>query len=197
MEAATHGCGLADRVLLKGRALLHDPLAPRVHPQRRSDGAQAGPYAAPHSAPPLAELWDRHARSVYSLACTLLGDEAAASRAVMLGVTDLARTGRLVSAEDALRLMARHVFWRSRELADETPRSRDLSPAMVWLGRLAHLQRASLALCVFGGHTHREAAGLLDVPPATVAELLTSGLRELGRMAADGAPVGEHASTGQ
>ena len=46
------------------------------------------------------------------------------------------------------------------------------------------LQRASLALCVFGGLTHREAAALLGVPPSTVAELLTAGLRELGRLAA-------------
>jgi len=47
-------------------------------------------------------------------------------------------------------------------------------------------QRASLALCVFGGLTHREAAALLDVPPGTVAALLTAGLRELGRLAAGG-----------
>ena len=57
---------------------------------------------------------------------------------------------------------------------------------MVWLGQLAQLQRACLALCVFGGLTHREAADLLDVPPSTVAELLTAGLRELGRLAAGG-----------
>ena len=53
---------------------------------------------------------------------------------------------------------------------------------MVWLGELAQLQRAGLALCVFGGHTYREAAGLLGLPPTTVAELLTSALREVNRL---------------
>ena len=67
------------------------------------------------------------------------------------------------------------------------PSSPHLPPVMVWLGQLAHLQRACLALCVFGGLTHREAADLLDVPPSTVAELLTAGLRELGQLAAGGA----------
>ena len=62
-----------------------------------------------------------------------------------------------------------------------------LPPVMVWLGQLAQLQRACLALCVFGGLTHREAADLLGVPPSTVAELLTAGLRELGHLAAGGA----------
>jgi DNA-directed RNA polymerase specialized sigma24 family protein len=57
---------------------------------------------------------------------------------------------------------------------------------MVWLGQLVELQRACLALCVFGGFTHREAAELIGVPPNTVAELLTAGLRELEHLAADG-----------
>ena len=55
---------------------------------------------------------------------------------------------------------------------------------MVWLGQLAELQRACLALCLFGGHNYREAAGLLGLPPMTVADLLTSGLREVKRLAA-------------
>ena len=61
-----------------------------------------------------------------------------------------------------------------------------LPPVMTWLAQLAQLQRACLALCVFGGHTHREAADLLDVAPTTVAELLTAGLHELGNLAAAG-----------
>jgi len=129
------------------------------------------------------DLWDRHGRSVYALAYTLLGDEEAATRAVTLGITDLARSTDSVSTKDARRSMARHVYWRSQEIADKTPRTMDLPPAMVWLSQLAQLQRACLALCVFGGHTHREAAGLLDVPPVMAAELLTAGLGELVRLA--------------
>jgi DNA-directed RNA polymerase specialized sigma24 family protein len=132
-------------------------------------------------------LWDRHGRSVYALACTLLGDEEAATQAVKQGMTDLARSTDSVLAKDARRSMARHVYRRSQELAGKTPRTMDLPPAMVWLSQLAHLQRACLALCVFGGHTHREAAGLLDVPPTMVADLLTAALREVGRSAACGA----------
>ena len=157
------------------------PLALRAHAPNRPDSPSAGL--------PLEDLWDRHGRSVYALACTLLGDEVAAARAVLLGMTDLANSSESLSAEDARRSMARHVYWRSQELAGDTSRTLHLPPAMVRLGELAQLQRASLALCVFGGHTHREAAGLLGVPPMTVAELLTAGLKEVGRLATDGAPT--------
>ncbi|MEO7352137.1 MAG: sigma factor-like helix-turn-helix DNA-binding protein [Marmoricola sp.] len=93
------------------------------------------------------------------------------------------------SPEDALRSLARRVYWRSQEVPVEPAGMRQTPSVMVWLGQLAHLQRACLALCVFGGLTHREAADLLDVPPRTVAELLTAGLRELGQLAAAGAPT--------
>ena len=132
----------------------------------------------------LEALWDRHGRSVYELACALLGDEAAAIQAVTLGMTDLAHTPDGASAQDARRSLAQHVYWRSQELIGETSRTLQLPPAMVWLQQLAQLQRTCLALCLFGGHTHREAADLLGVPPTTVAELLITGLREVARSAA-------------
>jgi hypothetical protein len=157
------------------------PLPLRVHAPSRPDSPVAGL--------PLEDLWDRHGSSVYALACTLLGDEVAAAQAVLLGMTDLARSSEGPSAEDARRCMARHVYWRSQELVGQTSRTLRLPPAMVRLGELAQLQRASLALCIFGGHTHREAADLLGVTPMTVAELLTAGLKEVGRLATDGAPT--------
>ena len=132
----------------------------------------------------LQDLWDRHGASVYALACAVLGDETAAARAVTLGMTDLTRSDGSVSADEARRSWARHVYWRSQELAGEPSPTPDLPSTMVWLGQLARLQRASLALCLFGGHTRREAAALLGVSPTTVADLLTSGLREVGRLAA-------------
>ena len=85
-----------------------------------------------------------------------------------------------MSTEDARRSWARHVYRHSQELAGETSGTPHLPPVMVWLGQLAQLQRACLALCVFGGHTYREAADLLDVPPSTVADLLTAGLQRAG-----------------
>jgi Sigma-70, region 4 len=155
----------------------HWPLALRERPRGRPGSATV--------ALQLEDLWDRHGRSAYALACTLLGDEAAATLAVTRGMTDLAHSTKSVSATDARRALARHVYRRSQELVPQTSRTLRLPQAMVRLGQLAQLQRACLALCVFGGHTHREAAVLLGVPPMTVAELLTSGLREVGRSAAD------------
>jgi hypothetical protein len=132
------------------------------------------------------DLWDRHGGSAYSLACALLGDDAAASLAVTRAMADVARSPVNVSADDAQRFLAQRVYARCQALASDTPRTMVLPSTMVWLGELANLQRACLALCVFGGHTHREAADLLGAPATTVAALLTSGLQELGRLSAGG-----------
>ena len=134
----------------------------------------------------LEDLWDRHCGSAYALACALLGDEVAAAEAVRLAMADLALSDRGVWTEEARRCLARNVYRHAQEHAGETSGAVRLPPVMVWVSQLARLQRASLALCMFGGLTHREAAALLDVPPSTVADLLTTGLRELGRLAAAG-----------
>jgi len=133
----------------------------------------------------LVELWDRHGGSAYALACALLGNEVAAAEAVRLAMADLARSIREVSIEEARRSLVRQVYRHAQERVCETPGA-GLPPIMVWLSQLARLQRASLALCVFGRLTHREVAALLDVPPSTVADLLTATLRELGGLT-DGA----------
>ena len=131
-------------------------------------------------------LWDRHGGSAYALACALLGDEVAAAAAVRLAMADLACSDRGASTQEARRCLVRHVYRHAQEPAGETSDAVLLPPVMVWVSRLARVQRASLALCVFGGRTPREAAALLDVPPSTVADLLTAGLRELGRLTAGG-----------
>ena len=64
---------------------------------------------------------------------------------------------------------------------------------MVWVNQLGQLQRACLALCLFGGHTYREAAALLGLAPSTAAALLTSGLTELGRPTAGSSPRADDA----
>jgi DNA-directed RNA polymerase specialized sigma24 family protein len=133
----------------------------------------------------LEDLWDRHGASVYALACALLGNEVAAAEAVRLAMADLAGSIRGVSTEEARRCLVRHLYQGTRELTGETSGLVLVPPVMVWVSQLARLQRASLALCVFGGLTYRETAALLDVPPSTVADLLTDGLRELGRLTAD------------
>jgi DNA-directed RNA polymerase specialized sigma24 family protein len=99
-------------------------------------------------------------------------------------MADVASSIRDVSTQEAPRCLVGHVYRHTQEFAGATPGAALLSPVMVSMSQLAPVQRASLALCVFGGLTHREAAALLDVPPSTVADLLTTGLRELGRLAA-------------
>ena len=135
------------------------------------------------------DLWNRHGDSAYVLACALLDSEPAVAEAVWCAMVDLAGTRDVPSHSEARRVLAGSVYRRAQELPDRSADAPPLPRAMVWLSQLARLQRASLALCVHGGLTHREAAVLLDVPPDTVADLLTTGLRELSRLAAaDAAP---------
>lgn len=128
------------------------------------------------------DLWNSHGPSVYSLAIALLGDQTAAMQAVALGMVDFVRRDISTPAEDTGRTLARLVYLRSSELVNETATSADLTPALRWLAQLAQLQRASLALCAFGGHTYEDAAQVLGIAPLTVAQLLTSGLNELSRL---------------
>jgi hypothetical protein len=162
--------------------------SPRVQVASRA-GTESTLPAGAATRGELEDLWDRHGGSAYALACALLGNEVAAAAAVRLAMADLARSIRGVSPEEAQRCLVRHVYRHTQELVGQTPSTTQLPPVMVWVSQLARLQRASLALCYFGGLTHREAAALLGVPPGTVADLLNAGLRELGRLAARGTPV--------
>ena len=120
------------------------------------------------------------------MACALLGDEAAALRAVRLALVDLTRVRTAGAEAETRRRVARRVHARAEELGPVAlDASAGLPEPMLWVSRMARLQRASVALCVYGGLTHREAAVVLEVPPPEVAGLLTSGLRELERLAAD------------
>lgn len=156
----------------------------RDHPQvLRSD---PGETKSAYSELELLDLWDRYGTSVYTLACALLENETAAARAVTLGMTDLASSAKSASTNDARRCWARHVYWRSQELAGETSSTPPPPSAVGLLSQLTHIQRACLALCLFGGHTRRQVADLLELAPATVADLLTSGLRAVKRLEASG-----------
>ena len=99
-------------------------------------------------------------------------------------MADLAHSTSVLADGEARRRLARTIYRHAQQPVGELTGADRLPRPMVWLSRIARLQRASLALCVYGGLTHREAAMLLDVPPATVAELITAGLREINRLAA-------------
>ena len=105
-------------------------------------------------------------------------------------MVDFARSDVSPSALETRRALAAHVYRRSTELTAGTTAMPHLPPAMVGLSQLAGLQRTCLALCLFGGHNQQQVAGLLGVPAATVAELLTAGLRELTRLREIEATVG-------
>jgi hypothetical protein len=137
-----------------------------------------------HTARQAEHLLTGHGRAAFALACALLGNEEMAVRATSLGIVDLA-CSPAVPAAGTRRALARRVYWRCEQIAGETTRGVHQPATMVRLRQLARLQRACLALCVFGGHTYREAASLLGVPPLTVARSLTSGLTELGHLPAD------------
>ncbi len=178
---------------MKTAQLLSRPIyAPAARDHRSTLGRRA---RAPRSASAVAvdtaatgtgglaeDLWNRHGRAVYSLAHTLLGDETTAMRAVAQAMVDFVGRDICTPAEDTGRTLAALVYRRSAELAKETSTPTHLTPGMEGLARLAQLQRASLALCTFGGHTYGDAAKVLGIAPLTVAQLLTSGLDELSRM---------------
>jgi len=163
----------------------------QVHGLTRIDGwgrrrSRVRPVESQPASSSTHDLWDRHGGPAYVLACALLGDEKAAQEVVRLAMSDLARGG-VAGEGEARRRLARTIYRHAQEAAGDAPAGDGLPPAMVWLSRLARLQRASLALCVYGGLTHREAAALLEVPVDVVAERITAGLRELRRLAAEDA----------
>ncbi len=125
------------------------------------------------------ELWDGHGGAAYALACALCGNESVAAEAVGRAIADLSGSIDGVSTEEVQRRLVRQVHLHAQVVVDEVVGGVALPPVIAWVSRFARLQRASLALCVFGGLTHREAAVLLGVPPSTVADLLRAGLREL------------------
>ncbi len=131
------------------------------------------------------QFWDLHGVSLFALARALLGDREAALRAVCLAMVDLYAED--VPGADAgpetLRRAAGLVYDRCDGGRTRPPTARAAGghPATVGLGELATAQRAAVALCSYGGHTYQLAAARLDLPDEVVADLLTSGLRELSR----------------
>lgn len=138
---------------------------------------------------PPEELWDLHGSALFALARALIGDEPTALHAVTWAMADLYSHSDTVPdmpQGEALREAAERVFMRCDALLADTHTRRTtiLPRPMVWFGGIEGGQRGALALCVFGGHSYRQAAALLDLPPDVVAALLTSGLQELTRLAA-------------
>lgn len=168
-----------------------DGSLPRTRSSREQVALPTGPGRGAAGGTEPEEFWDLYGTQLFALSCALLGNEAAALRAVSLAMVDLYspsadEVGLL--PEVTLRSGAECVYNRCHAGLAETPLGRTITipPLMVWLGELAMGQRASLALCVFGGHTYQQAATRLDISSELVADLLTSGLHDLCRLAAPG-----------
>ena len=109
-----------------------------------------------------------HGLALHLVGCALLGDSNHAELAVAQAVSDFC--GRVGPGPTSVRAsprreLARDLYRRCTEAATTTLSSgrlpsgslASLPPAMVWLRQISVLQRTTLALCLFGGHTYREA----------------------------------------
>lgn len=129
---------------------------------------------------PPEELWDLYGRSLLALARTLLGDESAAQRAVCSGLATLYADHDGPNVTHALRTSARYVFAHSEAIRCQSvlvtwePTSISATPHP---RRLALNQRRMLALCIYGGHTYRDAAAAIGISEDTATRLITSALK--------------------
>ena len=131
------------------------------------------------------QVWARHGTALYSLACAIAGNHAGAQRAISTGMTnylDLAEDRPGPESNEAIHALAPFVWLAHQRRVQDHARHRAvhlLPPLMDRLRELALLQRASIALWVFGGLDRREVADLLGQSPTAIATLLRCGLRDL------------------
>lgn len=137
-------------------------------------------------------MLDRYGPALFTLACVLIHDPVRAEQLVTRTIASrsngfLYRT-KVESRVVARRLAAQvYLQWFCADPNNSpsvtiTVSPTDDSPRGALLRGLRALpddHRAALALCTFGGHTHRQAAAVLELPTARVAELLCEAMREL------------------
>jgi hypothetical protein len=133
------------------------------------------------------------------LACALLGESSRAELEVAHGIAAFCAQHDHVpprADDDARRSLARIVYARCCDGSEPMPppgSQSSRSPVLAWLLKLSTIQRATLALCMFGAHDHHQAAELMGLPPADVAATLRAGMRAIGDGAAgalvDSAPA--------
>ena len=130
-------------------------------------------------------VWQGHGSAMHMLACAFLGDSSRADLAVAQGICDFAGRPEHVRPRDeiaARRELARIVYRLCGEVVTRPSapaKPAALPPLMVWLAEVSVRQRTCLVLCLFDGHTYREAAHLLGLAPTDVASLLRTGLLDL------------------
>lgn len=156
--------------------------AGRAGPRPRRNPTVTAHRAEPDPSP--RRLWAAHGASLFALARALLGDGEAARDVVCSAMADLYDgTGpRADTTPETLRRAAAHLYHRCQgDLDRPAAAAASARPAAVRLGELPTVQRAALALCLYGGHSYQLAAARLGLPAEVVADLLRTGLRELRR----------------
>lgn len=122
----------------------------------------------------LARTFDRHGPDLHAVATLLTPDPELARRLVVLALADSEPTDELPDLSTVV--VRGWIDGHPEQVETITP----AQPSIVdRVHELSAHERASLALCRFGGQTYREAATTLDLRPSEVATLLTSGLRSL------------------
>ena len=111
------------------------------------------------------ELFERHGAALFALAMLLLRDPHRAELLAADAILDACAGPRHVATGADRWELARYVYVRFLRTAAARSGSGP-APADV-----------ALALGMFGGHTYREIADLMGLPPCEVAELLRLGLR--------------------
>ena len=141
--------------------------------------------AEPHSRTLVEEAWHRHGVAVFALALVLFDDTEEAEAIVAQAFLDACTPAEIAVESVSRHDMARYVYvlWLRRMAQPGVARAQlraRWKPArttgMPALRRLSHLQRTAIALALFGEHTYREIATLMELPPQDVADLMRSGL---------------------
>ena len=138
------------------------------------------------------ELIDAHSATLFQLAWVTTADGAIASVAVARVLTAASLDqARLESPRPVLAELSRLTIWASLAPAAAasaaSPGPRDAAPSANvgayvegMLCAIGSRERALVALTMFGDHTYREAAAVLEIAPETAAELLRSTLHTIG-----------------
>lgn len=137
------------------------------------------------------DVWQRHGQAMFALALVLCDDAEAAEAVVVQSILDACTPTDITVAAAGRQEMARYIYVLAERRRGERAEPEGVerrpdgaalaSSGIAGASELSHRQRAAIALALFGDHTYRDVASLMDLPAPDVAELMRSGLIEAGR----------------
>jgi hypothetical protein len=136
-------------------------------------------------------VWQRHGQALFALALVVCEDAEAAESVVVQAILDACTPCDIAVASVGRQELARYVYVLWQRGRDEQPgalgsgRCADAdalaSSGVAATAGLTHQQRSAIALALFGDHTYREIASLMELAPPDVADLMRTGLVDAGR----------------